>query len=260
MSRIKLGIKVLGLCALVFAFMGIASSGAQAAATWLVLGEGGTVTEGTGGELTLETETTGILHSKISGVSVLFECPKVETVGAKLLENGTIGKETVEVEKVKVPRGAKVRYSKCKTSLNGVVSEPCEPSNEGKEPGVIVTKPGHAKFVLHIFFDEPKPGEKIELKEELTEVLPDEGETFATIEMGKECSIGTKVPVIGKLFLKDCEKLFLVHTEKHLVEEGPLTELWTISKTTEHKATLLGSAWAKVKTGGVFRSYAAHAG
>jgi len=235
MSRIKLGIKVLGLCALVFAFMGIASSGAQAAGTWLVL-EGGTVTEGTGGELILETDKNAILHSKISGVSVLFECPEIETVGATLGAAGTVTK------------GSKIRYKKCTTSLNGSVSAPCEPNNGGTEKGVIVTKPGHAAFVLN------------EAKEELTEVTPDEGETFATIEMGKECSIGTKVPVIGKLFLKDCEKAFLTHLPKHLVEEGPGTALWTISKTEEHKASLLGSAWAKVRTSGVFREYGAHAG
>jgi len=181
MSRIKLGIKVLGLCALVFAVMGIVSSGAQAAGTWLVL-EGGKVSEGTGGELTLEAETTFIKHTKISGVAVLLECPTVETVVAKLAAEGTIAK------------GGKLRYSRCVISLNGSVSKPCEPNNEGKEPGVIVSKPSHAKFVLN------------EAKEELIEVTPDEGETYWTIEMGKECSIGTKVPFIGKLFLKDCEK------------------------------------------------------
>ncbi len=51
--------------------------------------------------------------------------------------------------------------------------------------------------------------------------------------------------MIGSLTLKDCENLALTHLVEHLVEQfTPLTELWTISKTTEHKATLLGSAWA----------------
>ena len=235
MNQKKLGIKALGLCALIFAVTGIASSGAQAAGTWLVL-EGGTVTEGTGGELTLETDTKVILHTKISGVAILFECPTIKIIGAKLGTAGTIQK------------GAKVKYSGCTTKLNDSDSKPCEPNNAGTEPGVLVTKPGHAAFVLNA------------AKEELIEVTPDEGETFATIEMGKECSIATKVPVIGKLFLKDCEKAFLTHLPKHLVEEGPGTALWTISKTEEHKASLLGSAWAKVRTSGVFREYGAHAG
>jgi len=236
MNQIKLGIKVLGLCALVFAVMGMVPSGAaQAAGTWLVL-VGSEVTEGTGGELTLEKDTNTILHSKISGVSVLFECPTIAAVGAKLGAAGTIEK------------GAKLKYSGCQTSLNGSVSAPCEPTNGGTEKGVFVTKPLHTAFVLNA------------AKEELTQVLPDEGETFWVMEMGKECSIGTKVPMIGKLFLKDCQGLFLTHLEKHLLEEGPGTELWTISKTEEHKAKLLGSIWAKVFFNGAFRSYAAHAG
>jgi hypothetical protein len=80
-------------------------------------------------------------------------------------------------------------------------------------------------------------------------ILPDSGTELATIKTGpavkNECPIGTSVPVIGSLALKDCENLALTHLKEHLVEAfTPLTELWTISKTTEHKATLLGSAWA----------------
>jgi hypothetical protein len=60
--------------------------------------------------------------------------------------------------------------------------------------------------------------------------LPDTSETYATLEFGAECAIGEKVPVIGKLRYKDCENLALTHLVKHLVEVGPLTDLWTISK------------------------------
>ena len=228
---------MLGLCALVFALIGIASGGAQAASPeWLVL-EGTKVTEGTGGQLTLAKETNAILHSKISGVSVLFECPTIEAVEARLGAAGTIAE-------------GKIKYSGCVTKLNGVESKPCEPVNAGTEKGVIVTKPGHAVFVLHEFIT----------KDELTKVLPDIGNTLAVIEMSKECSIGAKVPVIGELFLKDCENKFLEHLERHLVEEGPLTRLFVISETEEHKASLLGSAWAKVLFNGLFRFYGAHAG
>src|SRR5436305_15098174 len=98
MSRIKLGIKVLGLCALVFAVTGIASSGAQAAGTWLVL-EGGTVTEGTGGELTLEKDRSEERRVGKECRARLLECPKIKIIGAKLGTAGTIQK------------GAKVKYS-----------------------------------------------------------------------------------------------------------------------------------------------------
>jgi hypothetical protein len=240
MIRTKLGFKVLGLCALVFALMGLASSGAQAAAT-LVL-EGSTVVEK--GEVVLTTDVPGVLHSKISGSSVLFECPTISAVNANVLAGGTIGKETKEGK----PVGASVKFSGCKTKLNGAEAAACEPNAGGTQPGVIVTSSGHAALVLNAS------------KEELTQVLPDSGETFANIEMSKLCAIGTKVPVIGKLFLKDCENAFLIHQLKHLVEEGPGTELWTISKTEEHKATLLGSAWAEVFIGATARSFAGHAG
>jgi hypothetical protein len=43
--------------------------------------------------------------------------------------------------------------------------------------------------------------------------------------------------------VKDSENLSLVNLVKHLVEIGPLTELWAISKTAEHVVTVLGSSW-----------------
>ena len=67
------------------------------------------------------------------------------------------------------------------------------------------------------------------------------GEKFVTIETSEECSVGSKIPVIGKLTLKDCKGAFSTEQTEHLVEQGPLTELWTISKTAEHVATLDGS-------------------
>jgi hypothetical protein len=227
---------MLGVCALVFATVGIGASGAQAAGSWLVLEGGGIVTEGSGGELILESDINATLHSKISGVSVLLECPTILTLGAKLATTGTIA------------TGAKIKFTGCIPKLNGTTSAPCEPTNAGTEKGVISTKALHAAFVLNA------------AKEELIQFIPDEGETIWTTEMGNECSLGTKIPVIGKVFLKDCQGAFLTHLPKHLVEEGPGTELWTISKTEEHKAKLLGSAWAKVRTGGVFREFAGHAG
>lgn len=244
MIRTKLGIKVLGLCALVFALMGIASSGAQGAASWLVLEPtGGTVTEGVGGEVILETDSpTLVLHSHLSGnKAFLVTCTGITAVGIKLAAAGTIA------------NGSKIKFSGCKTEVEGVLLGACEPTNAGTEKGVILTKGGHAALVLH----ELSPTSK----DELGLILPDEvGGPFAVIEMSKECSIGTKVPVGGKFVVKDCKNLLLTHSEKHLIEEGPLTHLWVISDTVEHAASILGSVWVKVKTGGVFREFAGHAG
>lgn len=251
MIRSRFGL--LGLCAVVFGVMafGAAAAHAEVGAQWLLA----ELFKDANGEVLvklipflpatveLKKETTGILHSKISGTEVLFECEEIKAINAKLLPNGSIG------EKEGAVSGSKVRFSGCKTKLKGVESKPCEPNAGGTEPGVINTSSGHGLIVLHILKNEK--GEEIG-KDELVKILPDSGETFATIEMGKECSIGTKVPVIGEAFLKDCLKQFLEHKLEHLVEvdgtvkEGGtgLTKLWVISKTTEHEATILGSAWA----------------
>jgi hypothetical protein len=222
---------------MVFGLMAFsASAQASAGAKWLVLESAGVlwseakVNEGKASVL-LEAETTGVLHSKIAGVAVLFECKQLAAVSAFLLANGSVGKSPGNVN------GSKVKFSECITKLNGVTSAACEPF-EGATKGVITTNAGHALLVLH----ELAGG----VKDDLVSILPDVGETFATIHMGEECSIGENVPVIGKATLKDCQNMALTHLAKHLTEIGPLTELWTISKTAEHVATILGSGWASL--------------
>jgi len=71
---------------------------------------------------------------------------------------------------------------------------------------------------------------------------PSEGTFFMTLETGEECAIGEKIPILGKLYIKDCENRFEKHQVIHLIEEGPLSEMWVISKTAEHKVKLDGSA------------------
>jgi hypothetical protein len=232
----KFRIKVLGLCALIVASMAIAANSAQAA-QWLVLESlNGNIIEV--GVLSLEKDGLEVLHSKIAGVTVLFECSTSALINANIASGG------------KVAEGAQVKYSECITKLNGSTSAACEPKAGGKEKGVIITNKGHAVVVLHELADKTK--------DTLLQVLPDSGETFATIEMGEECSIGEKVPVIGKAFFKDCQGDFPTHLERHLVEPGPLTELWTISKTAEHVATLKGSEWLKVRINGLVKDFGLH--
>ena|SRR6187399_1941238 len=229
MTRTRLGL--LGLCAMVFGLMAFGASAAQAetGAKWLFAH----VVEGKEllipfleASIGLETDTVGILHTEISKTKVLFECTTSAAIGATLKANGSIG------------NGAKIKFSGCTTKLNGATSAPCKPKAGGTEDGVINTQAGHALLVLHALAGGGT--------DDLLSILPDSGETFAFIEMSEECSIGSKVPVIGKATLKDCENLALTHLVKHLVEIGPLTELWTISKTAEHVATILGSGWAKL--------------
>jgi hypothetical protein len=220
---------------MVFGLMAFsASAQASAGAKWLVLESAGVlwseakVNEGKASILG-EAETIGVLHTKIAGVAVLIECKKLATEKAFLLANGSIGESAGNV------KGSKIKFSECITRLNTVHSIPCDPI-DGAQIGVILTLPLHALLELH----ELAGG----VKDDILRVLPDTGEVLADIEMSEECSIGPKIPIIGKATLKDCQNLALTHLVKHLMEIGPLTELWAISKTAEHVVTLLGSGWA----------------
>jgi hypothetical protein len=231
MTRTKLGL--LGLCAVVFGLMAFNATGAQAEGVWLILDP---ITHQVLTKLpaivqlskdkSLEGIEHYVLHSEILKIKTLFLCTEVKAVNAMIFGAGAIG------EKEGVEKNSKVLFSGCTTELNGKAAPECTPTDPVDGKGFIVTKPGHALAALHNGTD-------------IIIVLPDEGETFATIVLPKECPIGTSVPVIGKLALQDCENMALTHLVKHLVEMFPaLTELFTISKTAEHAATLLGSAWA----------------
>jgi len=224
--RSTLNLRALALCGLLLGLMAFTAGTAQAEPNshlWTVNPETGLLKDLSVIILAkLDKKIPLTLTSKIAGVSVVFTCTELELTGAKSEANGTISK------------GAKVIFTGCTTKLNGATSAACEPVSGGKK-GVVVTKPGHALIRLDILKGPP------EVKHDVIEVLPDEGEIFATIEMGEECSIGEKVNVIGpRVQYRDCENEFLVHKVEHLVEIL-LQELWVISKTAEHVATLGGS-------------------
>ncbi len=236
MIRSRFGL--LSLCAVVFGVLAFSATAAQAevGAQWLFA----KLINATEVELIkplpafvqLEKDTKPVLHTKIAGITVLYECENLEATNAKLLANGSIG------EKEGTVKNSRIKFTGCITLLNGAKSAPCEPKFEGTT-GVILTKPGHGLIVLHKLADGTK--------DELVQVLPDEGEILATFESGAECAIGAKVNILGKLFLQDCVekgKGLLKHVLKHLFEVSTiLTELFVISKTEEHKATILGSWW-----------------
>lgn len=232
MNRTKLGL--LGLCAMVFGPMAFSAPAAQAevGAKWLVLTSGGVLKEGSTlhASIGLEKESVFVLHSTILTIRVLFLCTEVKAVEAKLLAEGAIGKEAGVVS------GSKILFSGCTTDLNGAAAPECTPTDPVDGAGFIVTKAAHAFLELH----ELAGG----AKDDIIKIVPDVGETLATIALPAACPIGTSVPVIGKLALRDCEgkgRMFLI---RHLLEEfTPLTQLFTISKTAEHAATLLGSMW-----------------
>jgi hypothetical protein len=200
---------------------------AEIGAKWLILDSTGTVLTNLEASLGLEKESRLQIHAKIGPITILWGCQRVSGVNMTLKANGSIG------------AGAKIKFSECVTELNGSVTSACEPKAGGTESGVINTTASHGLVVLVVLTGGTK--------DDLVKWLPDTGETFAFVEMGPECPIGEKVPIIGKVAIKDCEGHFLTHLVKHLMQMGSKaegTELWVISKTVEHETTISGSFWA----------------
>jgi hypothetical protein len=244
MIRTRLGL--LGLCAVVLGVMAFSAGAAQAEpkSVWLILtlNEKKEVTGlKTGAELPAEVQGSlenndGSLLSKIVGIKVKFLCTNATLVGVKLEGEG------------KLTEGGKVKFTGCATYLNEELAPECETHSAGQPVGTILSNEGKGLLVLHTFkIDEVKNAkgeiEKIELKEGVTRIEPKTPETFVTLTLGAACPIGNNVPIIGKLYVKDCEGKVEEHRVIHLIEElKALTTLWTISKTAEHVATIDGSA------------------
>ncbi len=165
------------------------------------------------------------LLTKIAGVKVEVLCTATQLSGVKLQSKGTLSSES------------QVNFSGCLTKLNEKENGACEPNNKGVEPGAISSQALKGTLIYH-------EGSG------LVRLEPASGETIATIETSATCSVGTKIPLLGKVTLKDSS--FATEAETHLVVAGPLTELWAVSKTEEHKVTLDGSA--------VVRLASSHAG
>jgi hypothetical protein len=219
----------LGPAMLALGLLGVGS--AQAAPTWLVAGS-----NLTSGEKSLKGNLVGegaSLLTKILGSEVKFSCKKGELTGAALKPEG------------KLTEGAKARFTECKTFIGGKESKPCEPTNNGTEKGVIATNGLKGELTEH----EDKEGlivVKSTVEEEIEKVKQP---VFAQIKMSEECAIGAKVPVLGaRIDLVDSGGLVSLMNQKtsHKFEESPLTELWVVKKSEEHKVTIDGEAEASL--------------
>jgi hypothetical protein len=226
-------LKIFSPCAMVLGLMALSAAAAQAtvgAHWWVLDGESKKIDAGSlEAEVGLEKDSTAItLHAELaSHTKFLVLCQKLESENIKLKGSG--GTNT----------GGKMKFSECTVDLNGELAPACEPENAVGGKGTILTNTVHGLIAAH---EIESPHWAIK---EVIVLLPDVGETFATIEMGAGCPVGTKVAVVGQHFvIEDSQGKFKEHLVKHLIDEGPLTELWVISKTEEHKATILGSALA----------------
>ena len=225
MRQSKLGLKVLGLSALVLGLMAISTSMAQAEpnAQWLV--NNAAVSTTLLPALAAALESTSTLLTKIIGKKVEINCKKIELVGAHLVE--PLGKLL-----------GKAIFSECPALIiDGVKTAACTPKEEKIATTTVV-----GLIKLH------KVGE---VTEQVVELTPEVGETFATVILSEACAIGEEIPIKGKVFLRDCLKQFLKDQVVHLVEFGTstlgegateLSVLYAISNTAEHKATIHGSA------------------
>jgi hypothetical protein len=122
----------------------------------------------------------------------------------------------------------KFTLTSCQTFLNGTLAPECEPKPSGGTAGTIVSNALKSQLVTH-------EGSG------LLKLQAVSGETLATITLPVGCPLGTSVPIIGSLYAKDVSGKLEVEEASHVLETGPLTELWSISKTTEHKTTGGGS-------------------
>ena len=230
MIRSRLGLKALGMCALIFGLMAVWAGAAQAEETggkWTYLTkaeelktfEGALAEPEIGGKI----DVTLVLHSEaLEGTKILYECKAVAAaVGSKLKANG-------------VALG-KLVFKECDTFLNGVLSVPCMPLLQTIETNLI-----EAQMLLHKL-----PGGTID-KILIAQPETVEGQlttTFALIHSSNMCALGLNVPVGGKFALEFSNPT--THEVEHLAKEFPaLTHLWIISDTAEHKANILGSGWA----------------
>jgi hypothetical protein len=237
MIRSTRGLKVaLGLCFLALGLVG--ASPAHATMHWNVAGAQLAAAK----QVEAALDEIAILHTKIGGNAVLFECAKATLVGVTLELAGAV-------------KGGDIKFSECITKISGVTNPACLP-NDGTNPGVILTNQFDGLLALHELAGGAK--DDITLFESLIkETVGGVANTpvFARFKMSAECPIGSNIPIIGpQITLIDVTNGVTNGSEllkellTHLVEVGPLTEVWVLSKTEEHKATILEKAKVNLVT------------
>jgi hypothetical protein len=237
MIRSKFGLKALGLCVLAVGIMAISFASVahaeESGGSWTFMNGAKLETlpnnQTIGGEI--ESGTDGTLLTKIGGNAVEFLCTSFTVNEGLLITGGTAA--------------GKLTFHGCTTKINGTTQAKCEPNAGGVHKGLIETLALKGTLLLHKLTSGTK--DKILIVEPATG-----SNAFAHIELGELCSLGENVLVGGpsattnsKFAIVDCKGEGEKHLEKHLITEfAPLTHLWVISDTVEHKATIDGSALA----------------
>jgi len=222
--RSRLGLKALGLCALLVGVMAITASAAQAEGEWDVGGKKLSTYSPA-----LEPEVAGKLENKmgtlltnVNGLNIGVLCTAGTLTGVKLKAGD------------KTSNGF-VTFTGCnvwEVSGSTFVKElSCTVKTVGQANGTVQSEEGYGLVELH------EDGSTVTLIIPLKEV---EGKPlFGTIEFGA-CALPEEMPVYGKLDVKDCENKATVSQPIHLIEEHSLSALYAIN--TKHPVTLDGSA------------------
>lgn len=228
--RSRIGLKALGLLALLIGVMAIGAGGAQAATPeWMKNGADIGAAEP---ELTASLENNdATLLTQINGLSIDLLCTAGNFVGAKLKAGGTTNTTSI-------------LFTGCKIfKLEGTVKTELachiHIHSSGKAEGTIETKLFHLQLELHTGAIP------------IVLVIPNVGEEFGRY-LTEKCVLPETIPIVGKLALKDCEGKAEAELTTHLVEEfQPLTELFVINKIEmEHLAKLDGSVNVTLVGGG----------
>jgi hypothetical protein len=233
MAQSKLGLKVLGVCALVLGIMAIGSVGAAQAdpnAYWGYLNGNELIKFGVALEPELGFEIEELKDLKDPGKHLVLLTQiggqKIAILCGELLSDLKLKAQGLVL--------GLLTFHKCIFKINGVTAAACEPSFEGSK-GLIKTLELDGLIKLH----------KLE-GGEVDDVVVFEKDVganaIAHIILGPKCAIAEELLLDGSFAFQDCQKEFLVHKVVHLWEEFPLlNKLWIISNTPEHKVTIDGS-------------------
>ena len=231
--RTRLGLKVLGLSALIMGVMAIGTTGAaqaESGACWKYLIAGGATKcfgENVNG-VPLEPQPEAEFENKTGTLLINNVNLEVLCTGAKFIEGGGLGLNgSVLLGRVEFNGCVSLSRTPTLTKLN-----PCTPNDPVAGLGNIRTEKGTGLIVLH-------NGEPV------VELKPDTGTTLAKIFLGEECSVSEELIVSGKLVIQDQggKAAFETHATTHLIREFPSLQLMKVGV---NSATIDGTAVVKL--------------
>jgi hypothetical protein len=196
--------------------IGVNSADAEGGAKWQVVNAKSELVEAKKGGLSPSLTVFEVENKSLTLLTRIFEIPvTVSCTGAQLL-NAKLEEEG------RVSAGTRLKFTGCLFFMEGAGT--CTPVSES-ENGVILSQPLKGLLALH-------EGAGI------LRIEPVEPPLFAVIKLNKECGL-KEFTLGGVLTLKDSE--LKTELERHLFVEGPLTEMWAVSKAPNRTAHLDGS-------------------